>query len=97
MFAKAARHLKIVGALMMREMATRFGREGLGFAWIVGEPLLFCFGVMILWSFTKSPYEHGIRLAPVRHDGLYVVDPDPALDRRPVVSAPSQPRASVSS
>lgn len=49
---------------MMREMATRFGREGLGFAWIVGEPLLFCFGVMILWSATKPEYEHGVRLIP---------------------------------
>lgn len=49
---------------MMREMATRFGREGLGFAWIVGEPLLFCFGVMILWTATKPEYEHGVRLAP---------------------------------
>lgn len=64
MFAKAARHLKIVGALTMREMVTRFGREGLGFAWMVAEPLCFCFGVMILWSFTKPAYEHGIRLAP---------------------------------
>lgn len=49
---------------MMREMATRFGREGLGFAWIVGEPLLFCFGVLILWTATKPEYEHGVRLAP---------------------------------
>lgn len=63
-FAGVEHHLRIVGALILREMATRFGRQGLGFVWIVGEPLIFCFGVMILWSFTKSPYEHGIRLAP---------------------------------
>jgi capsular polysaccharide transport system permease protein len=49
---------------MMREVITRFGREGLGFAWLIGEPLLFCFGVMALWSITKPAYEHGIRLAP---------------------------------
>lgn len=48
----------------MREIITRFGREGLGFAWLVAEPLAFCFGVMVLWSFTKPAYEHGIRLAP---------------------------------
>ncbi|MNC36068.1 Polysialic acid transport protein KpsM [compost metagenome] len=63
-FATALHHLRIIGALIMREMATRYGRQGLGFAWLVGEPLIFCFGVMILWSFTKPPYEHGIRLAP---------------------------------
>lgn len=57
------KHLKIVSALMMREMSTRFGREGLGFAWIVLEPLAFCVGVLILWSFTKPKYEHGIAVA----------------------------------
>lgn len=64
MFKPLVRHFRIVGALIMREMATRFGREGLGFAWIIGEPLIFCFGVLILWTATKPAYEHGIRLAP---------------------------------
>lgn len=48
----------------MREMTTRFGRQGIGFAWLVGEPMLFCFGVLILWSLTKPAYEHGVKLAP---------------------------------
>ena len=58
------RHRRILGALMMRELTTRFGREGLGFMWLVGEPLIFCFGVMALWTLTKPEYEHGIRVAP---------------------------------
>lgn len=58
------RQWRIVSALVMREMTTRYGRQGLGFAWIIGEPLLFCFGVLILWTLTKPAYEHGIRLAP---------------------------------
>lgn len=62
--ATFARHFRVVASLMMREVITRFGREGLGFAWLIGEPLLFCFGVMALWSITKPAYEHGIRLAP---------------------------------
>lgn len=62
--AFARRQGRIVGALIMREMTTRFGRQGLGFAWLVAEPMLFCFGVLILWSFTKPAYEHGVRLAP---------------------------------
>ena len=64
MFEPVIRHFRILGALIMREMATRFGREGLGFAWVVGEPLIFCFGVLVLWSVTKPAYEHGVRLAP---------------------------------
>lgn len=59
-----ARQWRVVGALVMREMTTRYGRQGLGFAWVIGEPLVFCFGVLILWTATKPAYEHGIRLAP---------------------------------
>lgn len=58
------RQKRIISALVLREMTTRFGREGLGFVWVVGEPLLFCFGVILMWSLIKSEYEHGIRLAP---------------------------------
>lgn len=57
-------HLNILGALVMREIVTRYGREGIGFLWLVVEPLLFCFGVMGLWTLIKPEYEHGIRVAP---------------------------------
>jgi capsular polysaccharide transport system permease protein len=59
-----SRHFRIIGALLMREMTTRFGREGLGFLWVVGEPLLFCGGVLVMWSVLKPEYEHGVRLGP---------------------------------
>ena len=48
----------------MRETMTRFGREGLGFVWLIVEPLAFCLGVILLWSLIKPPYEHGIRVGP---------------------------------
>ncbi|WP_292040889.1 MULTISPECIES: ABC transporter permease [unclassified Brevundimonas] len=57
------RQCRIIGSLMMREMSTRFGREGLGFAWLVVEPLVFCFGVLALWTAMKPEYEHGIRIS----------------------------------
>lgn len=56
--------LRVIGALIMREIVTRYGREGLGFLWLIGEPLLFCLGVIVLWSAMKPAYEHGIRLGP---------------------------------
>ena len=59
-----ARHSRIVGALVLREMVTRYGREGLGFVWLIVEPLIFCFGVLALWIIGKPAYEHGIRVAP---------------------------------
>jgi capsular polysaccharide transport system permease protein len=49
---------------MLRELATRYGRNSLGFFWVVGEPLLFCIGVLILWTAIKPPYEHGVRIIP---------------------------------
>lgn len=55
-------HSRMVTALMMREISTRFGRDGLGFAWLILEPLAFCVGVLVLWSLTKPAYEHGIKL-----------------------------------
>lgn len=58
------RHTRVISALVMREMTTRYGRQGLGFAWVIGEPLIFCLGVLVLWTLTKPAYEHGIKLAP---------------------------------
>lgn len=58
----ASRHFRIIGALLMREMTTRFGREGLGFVWMIAEPMIFCLGVLFMWTLIKPAYEHGIRL-----------------------------------
>lgn len=48
----------------MRELITRYGREGVGFLWLMLEPMAFCFGVMGMWALMKPEYEHGIRVAP---------------------------------
>lgn len=58
------RHFRIINALVIRELNTRFGRDGIGFVWVVAEPLAFCFGVLLLWALIKPEYEHGVRLAP---------------------------------
>lgn len=55
---------RIVWALLLRELATRYGRDNIGFLWIVGEPLLFCFGVIIMWSLIRPPYQNGIGIVP---------------------------------
>lgn len=51
---------RVVGALMMRELVTRFGRENIGFLWIMVEPLLFAVLVGVVWRMMKGPEEHGI-------------------------------------
>lgn len=63
-FQSLQQHPRIIGALMMREVITRYGREGLGFLWLVGEPMIFALGVLVMWSVIKPPYDHGIHIGP---------------------------------
>ncbi|HEY1425660.1 MAG TPA: ABC transporter permease [Caulobacteraceae bacterium] len=60
----ADRQRRIIWALALREVATRYGRENLGFLWVIGEPLLFCGSVSVMWSIIKPSYEHGVRIVP---------------------------------
>jgi capsular polysaccharide transport system permease protein len=41
---------RVLHALLMRELITRFGRENLGVLWLLGEPMLFTLGVATLWT-----------------------------------------------
>lgn len=45
---------RVVGALLRREMLTRYGRHNIGFLWLFVEPMIFTIGVTILWTATKS-------------------------------------------
>jgi capsular polysaccharide transport system permease protein len=51
---------RVIGALMLRELTTRFGRENIGFLWIMVEPLLFAVLVGLLWRAMKGPEEYGV-------------------------------------
>jgi capsular polysaccharide transport system permease protein len=55
---------RVLGALIMRETYTRFGRENLGFAWIFAEFLIFALPVIGMWRFIRGHYEHGILVVP---------------------------------
>jgi ABC-type polysaccharide/polyol phosphate export permease len=41
---------RVIGALMMRELITRFGRHNLGVLWLVLEPMVFTLGVAAMWT-----------------------------------------------
>lgn len=51
---------RVIHALLMREILTRYGRHNIGFLWLFVEPMLFTSGVTALWSMTKSV--HGSNL-----------------------------------
>jgi capsular polysaccharide transport system permease protein len=50
----------VIWALILRELHTRYGRENIGFLWVVGEPILFCGGVAIAWTAMRPTHEHGL-------------------------------------
>lgn len=52
--------VKVIQALTSRELMTRFGRQNIGFLWIMVEPLLFAGLVGVLWSFIKAPVDNAI-------------------------------------
>ncbi|WP_336980707.1 ABC transporter permease [Altererythrobacter fulvus] len=52
--------MRILGALLVREMLTRYGRHNIGFLWLFVEPMIFTLGVTALWTATKSV--HGSNL-----------------------------------
>ncbi|MBE7730086.1 capsule biosynthesis protein [Komagataeibacter sp. FXV3] len=56
---------RVIYALMMREIHTRYGRENIGFLWVLGEPILFCAGVAILWTAIRPSHEYGLPMTPI--------------------------------
>jgi capsular polysaccharide transport system permease protein len=51
---------RVIHALLMREVITRFGRENLGVLWLIGEPMLFTLGVATLWSAAGLSHGSGL-------------------------------------
>jgi capsular polysaccharide transport system permease protein len=51
-------------ALLMRELSTRYGRDNVGFLWLILEPMVFASGVSMLWPLLRPPFENGIKLVP---------------------------------
>jgi capsular polysaccharide transport system permease protein len=64
-WAQLKTQCRVIGALLIREIYSRFGREGLGFAWLIAEPLMFAIPVLLLWSAVRAKYENGVPLMPI--------------------------------
>ena len=42
---------RVIGALLMREIITRYGRNNIGFLWLFVEPLLMTLIMVLMWKF----------------------------------------------
>ena len=45
---------RVIYALLMREIITRYGRQNIGFLWLFVEPLLMTLFITIMWSFVRA-------------------------------------------
>ena len=62
LFTSWAVQVRVIHALMIRELITRFGRENIGVLWIMAEPLLFAGLVGLVWHFSHGATEHGVNV-----------------------------------
>jgi ABC-2 type transport system permease protein/capsular polysaccharide transport system permease protein len=51
---------RVIGALLVREMLTRYGRNNIGFLWLFVEPFLFTLVVVLIRAGTHSVYQGNI-------------------------------------
>ena len=45
---------RVIHALLMREVLTRYGRHNIGFLWLFVEPMIFTLGVTAMWAVIKT-------------------------------------------
>jgi len=63
-FAASLRiQFRVIGALLMREVITRYGRANLGALWLFVEPMMFTLGVLGLWVISGLNKGHDLPIA----------------------------------
>jgi capsular polysaccharide transport system permease protein len=56
---------RVLHALVLREILTRFGRENLGFVWLVLEPLILTIMVMVGWMIMFGTSKQGVPVVQI--------------------------------
>ncbi len=55
---------RVVGAVLMREVITRYGRHNVGFLWLLLEPVIFTIGVVVLWNVMRHDSGFRVEVTP---------------------------------
>jgi capsular polysaccharide transport system permease protein len=63
-FDALATQMRVIGALLMRELHTRYGRDNIGYLWLIGEPLMLASVIAMLHAHGNTPYGSDIRPLP---------------------------------
>jgi capsular polysaccharide transport system permease protein len=64
---------RVIWALLMREILTRYGRHNIGFMWMFVEPMMFTLGVAALWTFAGLHNESPIPIVAFAVTGYSAV------------------------
>lgn len=64
---------RVIYALIMREIITRYGRHNIGFAWLFVEPMVFTLGVAALWHFLKDAHGASYSIIPFAITGYSTI------------------------
>jgi capsular polysaccharide transport system permease protein len=56
--------LKVIGALILRELHTRYGRDNIGYLWVIGEPLTLASAIALIHAGQPSHYGSDMRAVP---------------------------------
>jgi ABC-type polysaccharide/polyol phosphate export permease len=51
---------RVIGALLMREVLTRYGRHNIGFLWLFFEPMMFTLGITALWTLAQATHQSSL-------------------------------------
>lgn len=65
--------LRVLHALFLRELLTRYGRHNIGFLWIFVEPMIFTLGVTALWTATRSVHGNNLPIVAFAITGYSTV------------------------
>jgi len=55
---------RVVGAMLLREVITRYGRNNVGFLWLLLEPVIFTIGVVVLWNVMRHDSGFRVEVTP---------------------------------
>lgn len=64
---------RVVHALLLREIVTRYGRHNIGFMWLFVEPMLFTLGIAALWSASRAAAWSSLPVLPFALSGYGAV------------------------
>lgn len=53
---------RAIRALFVRDIMMRYGRDNIGFVWVVLEPMILTSGVMVIWYLTIGATKHDVKL-----------------------------------